>query len=78
MPKRVSVTERALMQRINRKLHEEGRCVKKTRGERAWTELGACYVLDCEGNYIVEHHVDVEDLGRELEVLRDWEVLKGE
>jgi hypothetical protein len=76
MPKRVPITERVLMQRISRKLEKQGQCLRRTR-ERQWTTLGDYHVIDRKRNYISEHHVDIERLGRKLHVLRKWEVLKG-
>lgn len=74
---RVPVTERAVMQRINRKFRTEdgapARELKKTRGARAKLDLGDFYVLDTERNFIDEHHVDPEALGRELGVLSESE-----
>jgi hypothetical protein len=75
--RRTPVSESGLIQRINRKLSKEQQCLKKTRGQRALLDLGDFYILDWQGNFIREHHVDVELLGRELEVLKKWEVLKG-
>jgi hypothetical protein len=83
MPKkterRVAVTERALLQRINRKfLADEGAPaheMKKTRGARAKIELGDFYVLNTERNFIDAHHVDPEATAREMKVMEEWEYL---
>jgi len=71
----VPVTARALVQRINRKLAEHDLVVRKTRGGRAESELGDFYTLNFRINGIVETRVDLEALGREEAVLRDWEHL---
>lgn len=77
--RRVAVTERAIIQRVNRKFVSEygrlGRELKKTRGERAKLDLGDFYILDKKGNFIWEHHVDPEETARDMEVLADWEYL---
>jgi hypothetical protein len=78
----IPVSERAIVQRINRKfLVEDGapaRELKKTRGGRAKFDLGDFYVLNTERNTIDEHHVDLETLARELGVLADWEhIIEG-
>jgi hypothetical protein len=74
---KVAVSERAVIQRINRKFRKEdgppARELKKTRGARAMLDLGYFYILDTERNFIDEHHVDLEALGRELGVLSDGE-----
>ena len=71
------VTMRALIQRINRKLAtERGYLLKITRGNRWRGELGDYYAVDPNRNSIVRDHVEPEDLGRELGVLRDWEKVK--
>lgn len=81
MPKktdRVPVTQRALVQRINRALARVGRfgrVMKKTRGVQAHLDLGDYYVLDVERNLVVDKYVDAEALGRELGVLHDFERL---
>lgn len=77
---RVAVSERAVVQRINRKLRavyeEDGidlHELKKNRGARAIQELGDYYVLDCRANFVIEDHVDPEDYARELGVLAPFE-----
>ena len=75
---RVPVSERALVQRINRalvKIGRYGQVMKKTRGERARLDLGRFYVLDMDRNVILGTHVDPESLGRQLEVLHEYEAL---
>jgi hypothetical protein len=80
--KGIPVSERAIMQRINRKFRSEdgppARELKKTRGARALLDLGDFYVLNTERNFIDEHHVDPEDLAREMGVLADYEYLAEE
>lgn len=71
----VPVSERAVVQRINRKfVSEDGpalpRQLKKTRG-RAKSVIGDFFILD-EGN-VTSRHIDPESLARELGVLAEWE-----
>lgn len=75
---KVIVSTRALIARINRKLHPDDRILKATRGARAEFDLGRFFVLDWRISNIVEHHVDLEDLAKELGVLRPWEQLETE
>ena len=80
--KGIPVSERAVVQRVNRKfLNEDGppaRELKKTRGGRAKVDFGDFYVLNTNRNFIDDHHVDPEALARELGVLADWEYLDEE
>lgn len=69
----VPVSERALLQRINRKLRQQGKMLKVTRGERAAQDLGRCYIVNVNQNYVVSKDCDPEDVGRELGVLADYE-----
>lgn len=69
------VSERALMARINRKLRKDLSALRKTRGGCAQIELGDFYVVDYELNSVTDTFVDIEDLGRELGVLRHYERL---
>jgi hypothetical protein len=68
----VPVTEKALYQRINRKLRDDGETLKRARGA-AWTTLGEYYVVNLERNYVSQHHVDLEEYGRELGALQPFE-----
>jgi hypothetical protein len=65
----VTVTERALMQRINRAL-PKGRAVKIARGKKIESR-GLFYLA--EGGTVLDENVDIEKLGRELGVLRLYE-----
>jgi hypothetical protein len=72
---RVPVSERALIQRVNRRLEKFGQCLRKTR-EGQWPTLGDYHVIDLKGNYVSQHHVDIERLGRKLKALQRWEDFK--
>lgn len=72
---RVPITEKALYQRINRKLRADGEVLKRARG-RVETTLGEFYVLDIQRNFVAQHHVDLAELGRELGVMAEWESLQ--
>src|SRR4029077_4905862 len=56
--KRVPLSERALVQRINRKLATQDEVLKKTRGARAIQELGDYYILDLRANALLFKDVD--------------------
>jgi hypothetical protein len=70
--KRVPISERALVQRINRKLAAQGEVLKKTRGG-AIQELGDYYVLDLHRNLLLNKDVDPVELAKVLRVLRRFE-----
>lgn len=72
-PIRLKVTERALYQRINRKLKHEGEQLRTTRSSRTELELGRYYCVNVNHNYIAAHHVELEEWGREIGVLHPWE-----
>jgi hypothetical protein len=69
----VPVTERALLQRINRRLAKNGEQILKARTERARLELGDYYRIDVSRNAIVGKDERLEALGAELEVLQAYE-----
>jgi hypothetical protein len=78
---KVPISERALFQRINRRLKKDGRALQTARGfsdGTYWhenTNLGRYYIVDVRRNFVVNHHLDLQELGRELEVLSPWEEL---
>lgn len=81
MPKaadRVPVSERAVVQRINRKLAARGKKLKKCRGAYWREKLGEYYILHVAHDCIDDSHVSLEALGRELKVLGAWEKVAGE
>ena len=81
---KAQVTERALVARVNRKLADKGRQLRRARGfwdGKNWHEdnnLGRYFVLDLNRNNIVDHHVDLEEYARIILVLAAWEKLAEE
>jgi hypothetical protein len=69
-----TVTTGALVKRINRRLTEQGRKLKKTRGG-GWRrhDLGDYHAQDLYRNDVVRRHVKLDALARELGVLADSE-----
>jgi hypothetical protein len=70
----LQITERALIQRINRKLNLKNRTVIKTRGETA--DLGDYHVWDSKLKRAVKKHLTLADLevwAKKLKVLTDWD-----
>jgi hypothetical protein len=68
------VTERALLRRINRKLAKDQEVVRRCReNSRGFHDLGTYYRVDLTTNLVVDTHIDIETLGRELDVLGESE-----
>ena len=64
------ITDRALFQRINRRLAKQNEILKKTRGAgRAYLELGQYYVLNFNHNVIVRKDVELSSFAAELGVV---------
>lgn len=73
----VPITQRALIQRINRALKDNDESLKKTRGAAMELECGEYYILSFR-NVVMNKHVDPEELGRSLGVLKPHErVVEG-
>ncbi len=80
---KATLTRRALLLRVNRKLQEEGAQVRKTRprgsGPATYDpNLGEFFRIDLKTETIAATHIDLEGLGRKLGVLRAWEKLESE
>ena len=73
---KLPVSERALLQRINRRLRAADERVLKAR--RRDPEIGDYYRIDFRRNFFVEGNVDLESTGREVGALRPWEALEKE
>ena len=81
---KVPITKRAIIARINRKLHQQPNpeVLRAARGERQAEELGDYYTIET-GTFGVARtaisqgvcrvHLNLEKLGRELGVLEPWE-----
>lgn len=80
--RRMPVSERAVIQRINRKLERDegpvGRQVKKSRGARAKIQFGDYYWHFLKSNAVAPLGIEMEALARKLGVLEDWEYLDME
>ena len=72
---KLQITERALYQRINRKLKHDSWQLRTARTPQVETSVGHHFIVDLNCNAITTQHVDLEALGRELGVLQPWENL---
>ena len=71
MAKKLKVTMRSVIQRINRRLAVNGEVLRAARSERARADHGDYFIVTERGIY--PSHVDPEDLARQMRVLKDWE-----
>lgn len=83
---RIRITERALFQRINRKLKQDGEKLCTARTDSAKEQLGRFYVVEtgqharpkrAVSSGVVHTDVDLEKLGRKLGVIQPWEELES-
>jgi hypothetical protein len=82
----VPVTERALFQRINRKLQQQTNpeLLRAARTQRQREELGKYFIVEsgtgqpqrAMSSGVVHVDVDLEKFGRKLGVLHPWETAK--
>jgi hypothetical protein len=73
------VSERGLMQRINRyEIEQDTHLVVKKARIFAKPHLGVYYLLDTKAGRIVKYNINLEQYGRERGVLAAWEgLVKG-
>jgi len=66
-----TVTEKALIGRINRKLKRENKFqqLHKTRMGQWYSDLGPYHIVDHSTNSLTHAHIDIEDLGREMKTI---------
>jgi hypothetical protein len=68
-----NVSVAAVTKRINRKLEArnpgEFLRLRKTRGNRAQQDLGDFCLLNGQRNFIVDHHLDLDELAKQYKVL---------
>jgi hypothetical protein len=79
MPKKtitLTVSKAALMARINRRLAKDGQRLYVNRGVRWNNDLGNFYVLNLRPQQVLSSHDNLEDLGRQMEVLQPFEKLE--
>ena len=74
--KRVPVSERALVQRINRRLkHGDDEQLRKSRGEAARAAVGDYYTVKIGNGTLSRSGFDLDDFGREVGALAAYETL---
>ena len=70
---KMQVTERAVIQRINRKLANDQKRLRATRGEHWRSNYGNYCIVNFVNGTIPADHVDPEKLARQLDVLQPYE-----
>jgi hypothetical protein len=75
---KIPVTRRALTQRINRVLAKENQKLLASRSWGAKSNLGDYHIVDTYRNAVVDYHIDLVKLAKEMHVLADWEKLEDE
>ena len=82
---KVIITERALYQRINRRLKQNDEKLCTARGESIQNELGRFYTVEtgqhvrpdrAMSSGVVYVHVNLETLAQKLGVIQPWEELE--
>lgn len=79
----IPITRGALEQRIRRKLAHDGVALRRKRSNlcaygRGWDCVGDYYTIDLNSNGLIDEGFDLEELGRDLGVLRAYEHLEDD
>jgi hypothetical protein len=72
---KVPLSNRAIIQRINRRLAKDHEKLCKSRGWQAQQNLGDYYLLDRYRKTVINSNVNVETFARELGVIQEHEIL---
>lgn len=71
---KVPVSERALFGRVSRALAHDGKILKKSRPDTGcFNKLGFYYIVKLDCNIVLDHHVDLKSLAKDLNRLAPWE-----
>ena len=73
----VPISERALVQRINRALAKDGETLRKARSAQTASSVGEYFIVDVKKNSVARARVDLVELGRELKLIAPYERVKG-
>lgn len=76
MSKKIPVSEKAVLARVNRRLDRDDQAVKKTRRKSIVSYIGEYTRVDYRRGGVVENHVDLEALAREVGALEPWETME--
>jgi hypothetical protein len=70
---KVYISQRALLQRINRKLAKEEKKLLTSRSNAKKQEFGNFYIVDINLNNVIQAHIDLEVLGQDLHAIKKGE-----
>jgi len=71
--KKVGVSKRAVLARVNRKLAADGEAL---RAYRTYQPRGEYYHIDLNKNWLIAEFTNLEPFAREIGVLKPWEKLE--
>lgn len=75
-PEKLKVSERALFARINRKIYDDDLVLRRCPATRRdHHNLGDYYLVNWRISGVAGKYIDLEDYGREVGALRDYEEL---
>jgi hypothetical protein len=77
MEKKIQITMRALLQRINRVLIKDGKVLKKKRSGSHPGERGRYFLVDLELEEVDSVVIDLGSFGRQMDVIEGWEEVDG-
>jgi hypothetical protein len=75
---KVPVSERAIIQRINRALAPRDMVLRTARGQQMQLDVGHWYVVNTRINGVVQpyKHMDLADIAQDVGVLWGWEEIR--
>jgi len=74
---KLKVSERALFARVNRKIHDDDLMLRRCPATRRdYNRLGDYYLVNWRINGVAGYDVDLEQYGREVGALKDYEELE--
>lgn len=73
----MGVSERAVWQRISRKLAAKGRILRNRASRLQGDPRGDFYLVDLKRNFVLQEHVDLAEFAEELGVLKRYEKIAG-
>ena len=77
MEKKIQITMRALLQRINRVLIKDGKILKKKRGVGRPGDRGRYFLVNLELKEVDSVVMDLGSFGRRMGVIEGWEEVDG-
>lgn len=74
--KKVKVSARAIMARIQRKLNKDGEVLKKCSQRSQWYHSLGDYYLINDRDFIIAHGIDLEKLAEEMGSIKPYEEIE--